>query len=42
MWGWIFQEWKGSSQKVHGLIATGIVLLILSTIIIGLGTWMRG
>ena len=38
MWGWIFHEWKGSSKKAHGLIATGIAVLILSTIIIGVGT----
>jgi L-rhamnose-H+ transport protein len=42
MWGWIFHEWKGSSKKAHGLIATGIAVLILSTIIIGIGTWMKG
>ena len=42
MWGWIFHEWKGSSKKAHGLIATGIFTLILSTIIIGIGTYMKG
>lgn len=42
MWGWIFHEWKGSSAKAHRLIASGIVALILSTVIIGLGTWLRG
>jgi L-rhamnose-H+ transport protein len=42
MWGWIFHEWKGSSKKAHTLIATGIATLILSTIIIGLGTWLKG
>ena len=42
MWGWIFHEWKGSSKKAHRLIASGIVALILSTVIIGLGTWLRG
>ncbi len=42
MWGWIFHEWKGSSKKAHGLIATGIAVLIISTIIIGIGTWMKG
>ena len=35
MWGWIFHEWKGSSKKAHSLIAAGIAMLILSTIIIG-------
>jgi L-rhamnose-H+ transport protein len=42
MWGWIFHEWKGSSKKAHRLIASGIAALILSTIIIGFGTWLRG
>ncbi len=42
MWGWIFHEWKGSSKKTHLLIALGIFTLILSTIIIGYGTWLKG
>ncbi len=42
MWGWIFKEWKGSSKKAHMLIAAGIVTLILSTIIIGYGTYLKG
>lgn len=42
MWGWIFHEWKGSSKKTHTLIALGIATLILSTIIIGYGTWLKG
>jgi len=41
MWGWIFHEWKGSSRKAHVLIATGIATLIISTIIIGWGTWLK-
>ncbi len=41
MWGWIFHEWKGSSRKAHTLIATGILTLIFSTIIIGFGTWLK-
>jgi len=41
MWGWIFHEWKGSSKKAHGLIAAGIGTLIISTIIIGFGTWLK-
>ena len=41
MWGWILHEWKGSSRKAHGLIAAGIVTLILSTIIIGYGTYLK-
>jgi len=40
-WGWYFHEWRGSSKKVHLQIAAGIASLILSTIIIGLGTWLK-
>lgn len=39
MWGWIFHEWKGSGGKAHALIAAGIATLILSTVIIGWGTY---
>ncbi len=42
MWGWIFHEWKGSSKKAHSLIASGILALILSTIVIGYGTYKKG
>lgn len=42
MWGWIFHEWKGSSKKAHTLIAAGIITLILSTVIIGYGTYLKG
>jgi len=42
MWGWILHEWKGSSRKAHSLIAAGIATLILSTIVIGFGTWLKG
>ncbi len=41
-WGWYFHEWKGSSRKAHMQITTGIAMLILSTIIIGLGTYLKG
>lgn len=41
MWGWIFHEWKGSSKKAHAFIAIGIATLILSTIIIGYGTYLK-
>ena len=42
MWGWIFHEWKGSSKKTFTLIVLGILTLILSTIIIGYGTYLKG
>jgi L-rhamnose-H+ transport protein len=42
LWGWILHEWKGSSRKAHRLIGLGITTLLLSTIIIGFGTWLKG
>lgn len=41
MWGWIFHEWKGSSKKVLTLIALGMAVLILSTVVIGYGTYLK-
>jgi L-rhamnose-H+ transport protein len=42
MWGWIFHEWKGSSNKAHLLIGGGVATLVLATVVIGLGTAMSG
>jgi L-rhamnose-H+ transport protein len=41
MWGWILHEWRGSSRKAHLLIAGGIGTLILSTVVIGYGTYLK-
>jgi len=41
MWGWIFHEWKGASGRAHRLIFAGITTLILSTIVIGYGTYLK-
>jgi len=41
MWGWILHEWKGSSPRAHRLIGSGVAALILSTIIIGAGTYLK-
>ena len=41
MWGWIFKEWKGSSRKAYLLLGGGIMTLILSTVIIGYGTYLK-
>lgn len=42
MWGFIFKEWTGVSPKARKLIIAGIGTLVLSTIIIGVGTWIKG
>jgi L-rhamnose-H+ transport protein len=41
MWGWMLHEWRGSSRKAHTIIAAGIATLILSTIVIGWGTYLK-
>lgn len=41
LWGWYFHEWKGSSRKAHVLISAGIATLIFSTIVVGVGAWMK-
>jgi L-rhamnose-H+ transport protein len=40
MWGWILHEWKGASRRTHMLIATGIAMLILSTLTVGYGNYL--
>jgi L-rhamnose-H+ transport protein len=41
LWGWIMHEWKGSSRNTHALVATGIGLLVLSSLVIGWGTYLK-
>ena len=41
MWGLILHEWKGTSPRVHGLIRTGIFVLVLSTVIVGAGSYLQ-
>ena len=35
LWGLVRHEWKGTSKKAHLMIAGGVVLLLVSTLIIG-------
>lgn len=37
MWGFITKEWSGSSKKIIRVVVIGLAVLILSTIIIGMG-----
>ncbi len=41
IWGWVLHEWRGSSKKAHLLIGTGVATLIISTLVIGFGTYLR-
>ncbi len=42
LWGIFFKEWKGTSQRTHNLIFAGILILILSTLVIGYGNSLAG
>jgi len=37
LWGIALKEWKGTSSRTKGLIATGLALLALSMVIVGAG-----
>lgn len=37
LWGIFFKEWRGTSVKTHQLIIAGILVLIISTLVIGYG-----
>ena len=40
MWGLLFHEWKGSSIRTHRMIFTGIMILVASTLVVGLGNYI--
>jgi L-rhamnose-H+ transport protein len=40
-WGWYFHEWRGASRRTHGLIGVGIGTLVLATIVVGYGAYLR-
>ncbi|MBI2512765.1 MAG: L-rhamnose/proton symporter RhaT [Opitutae bacterium] len=40
LWGVYFREWRGSSRRTHALITAGLAVLVLSTLVIGYGTYL--
>jgi L-rhamnose-H+ transport protein len=40
IWGLIFREWKNSDRKTYVLITLGLLILVVSTMIIGLGNYL--
>ena len=40
IWGLLFREWKNSDRKTYVLILSGLVILVVSTMIIGLGNYL--
>ncbi len=41
LWGVVLHEWKGTSKKTHWLITAGIATLVLSTLIVGAGNYIK-
>lgn len=41
MWGLVLKEWKGSSNKVIRIIVMGLLTLVISTVIIGIGNYIQ-
>jgi L-rhamnose-H+ transport protein len=41
LWGIVLHEWKGSSKRTHVLIAIGLGVLVLSTVIVGYGNFLK-
>jgi L-rhamnose-H+ transport protein len=40
IWGIIFHEWKGSGRRTHQIVFAGIIVLILSTVVVGFGNYL--
>ncbi|MHC4424553.1 MAG: L-rhamnose/proton symporter RhaT [Planctomycetota bacterium] len=41
IWGLIFQEWRGSSRRTHRIVCLGLLVLIASILIVGLGNYLK-
>jgi L-rhamnose-H+ transport protein len=41
LWGVLLKEWKGSSRRTHILVASGLAVLVLSTVVVGLGNYLK-
>ncbi len=40
MWGITLNEWKGVSRKTYGTIGAGIVIILVSVLLVGLGNYL--
>jgi L-rhamnose-H+ transport protein len=40
--GMILKEWRGTSARTRGLVAGGLFFLVLSTVVVGYGNYMKG
>ena len=40
VWGFSFGEWKGTSNRTKTVMMAGLMVIVLSTILIGIGTYL--
>ena len=40
LWGLFFKEWKGASVRTHRIVFAGLLVLLGSTLVIGLGNYL--
>lgn len=40
LWGVALKEWRGTSRRTHLVIASGLAVLVLSTLIVGYGNYL--
>lgn len=40
LWGLALKEWRGTSGRTHRLIAAGVAVLIVSTLVVGYGNYL--
>jgi L-rhamnose-H+ transport protein len=40
--GMILKEWRGTSARTRGFVAAGLFFLVLSTVVVGYGNYMKG
>jgi L-rhamnose-H+ transport protein len=41
LWGLFLKEWRGTSRRTKMLVATGLFLLVSSTIVVGYGNYLK-
>jgi L-rhamnose-H+ transport protein len=41
IWGLLYKEWKGTSRRTKVLVGLGLVVLILSTVVVGYGNYLK-
>jgi L-rhamnose-H+ transport protein len=41
LWGLALKEWRGTSRRTRLLVATGLFLLIISTVVVGYGNYLK-